>query len=132
MLNVEATCAFLCDDIRREDNNKIIAIGIYGSDVNVALFPAALQFSMLVKVFFTTQGKHKISLRVQTKNGTKHDINGEMVTVRPGSDLIAITLPPMIFESSDEISVLAESKSGRWKNILVTAVISPAASPPHP
>ena len=38
----------LCDEIRREDNGKLIFIGVYGSNILVPAFPAALILALAV------------------------------------------------------------------------------------
>ena len=45
---VKLDYAILCDDIRKEDNGKMMLIGIYSGDILVPTFPSKLPLSMLL------------------------------------------------------------------------------------
>ncbi|WP_426031955.1 hypothetical protein [Cypionkella sp. TWP1-2-1b2] len=122
MSNATAAYAILCDLIRREDNNKLIAVGIYGSELNVGAFPAVLNLSILVRVVFPSAGPHSLKFRVST-NEIKHDFGIDIEAKIKGHDLIPLAFQPLIFQSPSKIDVMVEYKVNKWKNILSVPVL---------
>jgi hypothetical protein len=45
---IKINYAVFCDDIRREDNGKLIFIGVYGANILFKSFPASLNLSLAV------------------------------------------------------------------------------------
>lgn len=56
---------FVCDDVRREENGKLIFIGAYSSDVVVPALPAVLILTLVVRV----EMKGEATLELQVKMG---------------------------------------------------------------
>jgi hypothetical protein len=54
---------FVCDDVRREDNGKLIFIGAYGSDIVVPELPAVLILTLAVRV--EMKGDEAFEIRVK-------------------------------------------------------------------
>ena len=135
MANVEPTAVILCDDVRREDNGKQFAIGIYGSEVIVPSFPSILRFSLLVRIGFTGAGKQSIKFRIQSVNGGKQEIGAELETTMASKEWIGVPLQPMVFEAPTTLSILFESPPGKWKklhSVPIRVGPLPIASPLQP
>ncbi len=56
--------SLLCDDIRREDNGKLIIIGLYGADVVLPVAPVALRFDYLLALRADAPGDAEAKVRV--------------------------------------------------------------------
>lgn len=54
---------FVCDDVRREDNGKLIFIGAYSSDIVVPALPAVLILTLVVRV--EMKGEETLELQVR-------------------------------------------------------------------
>jgi len=50
---LEITFAIVCDDVRREDNGKLIFIGVYGDNIGLPEIPASLALCLVL--FIETQ-----------------------------------------------------------------------------
>lgn len=103
-LPVDIQCAITCDDVRREDNGKALAIGVYVGDILVNAFPASLRLSWLLL------GKHHISddRRIEFKIQSDDVViaRTEIATVEANDDA-AIVLPgvPVLFKEPGELAL---------------------------
>jgi hypothetical protein len=66
--------AMLCDDVRREDNGKLIVIGLYAGNIQLSSFPASLALSLLCE-FITNSDRP-----IQCEIGISFQLNGEAST----------------------------------------------------
>lgn len=63
--------AVFCDDIRREDNGKMLLIGVYTEGVAVVAFPAGFSISVWLKLTGLPLGDSALSFRLMV-NGVQH------------------------------------------------------------
>ena len=113
--------AILCDDGRREDNGKIMLIGIYGANIVIPVFPANL--SLCLALFISADQEEEMPVQF------KVNLNGDVITDGGGTYKFAkadniISLVPHIPVSAPSPGVLTlEVKFGDadW----VTAVTIP-------
>lgn len=56
--------AIVCDDVRREDNGKLIIIGAYSSDIIIPSYPTKLRLTILIAVRSETEHRALLSIRV--------------------------------------------------------------------
>jgi hypothetical protein len=61
---LELISSVVCDDIRREDNGKMILIGVYGREVTVGALPALLIMSVFTIVQSKIAGDIPFTIRV--------------------------------------------------------------------
>jgi hypothetical protein len=66
--------AMLCDDVRREDNGKLIIIGLYGGDIRVSSLPATLVLALVCECVTNSNGPLPIEV------GIEFHLNGKLVT----------------------------------------------------
>ncbi len=64
MLPFEIRAVVACDDVRQEQNNKHILIGVYNGTIVVPGFPAELQLSWWLQVYTTETGKFDLELQL--------------------------------------------------------------------
>ena len=62
-MKINITTAFVCDDVRREDNGKLIIIGAYGGNVGIAKIPSRLRLSLVVRALVSEPGETDIEFR---------------------------------------------------------------------
>ncbi|HKZ00641.1 MAG TPA: hypothetical protein VJ180_00280, partial [Pyrinomonadaceae bacterium] len=60
---MEVKFGFVCDEVRREDNGKLIFIGAYSSDIVVPELPAVLILTLVVRV--EMKGDEAFEIRVK-------------------------------------------------------------------
>ncbi|MFB2549985.1 hypothetical protein [Ensifer soli] len=61
MGNVTATVIF-CDDVRTEDNGKLLLIGVYSANVEFFVSPAQTHLTTWVRFYGITAGEHTVAL----------------------------------------------------------------------
>ena len=104
--------AIICDDLRKEDNGKLIAIGIYTNDILLSNPEIQNAFSIWLKVEGLEEGNHKHDL-VFSQNGEELiKFNG--IFYSDGNDVINAILHQVPFkfksEGSLEISIIFENE----------------------
>lgn len=133
MSKVQISSAILCDEIRREDNGKMIAIGIYGNRIFVGGFPATLRLSALLNVSFPNAGNHKLKVRLSLGGEMKIEMAIEAEVRWEGTDWFPIPFEPVQFDKPTEITLSLELDNGKWKKFFAMPIetpTSPTASPP--
>lgn len=97
----------LCDDVRIEQNNKFILIGVYSNGVAVKEMPATIFLTVWATISFSEVGKHTFFFELHGNKGDiikmtveldVHEVNGPIPIVTPKR--------PITFEEPDEIRVL--------------------------
>jgi len=68
MSDFQFNAVLVCDDVRKEQNNKEILIGVYGSDIHVSALPANIFLSFWMEVTSAVKGPFQVVLRVQAPN----------------------------------------------------------------
>jgi hypothetical protein len=79
--------ALICDDVRREDNNKLILIGVYANNVVLQDFPATIRLRLVTRIH-PKQREFALSFRVK--------VNDEPVLIFKGR----LTSPAMDADTS--------------------------------
>lgn len=121
--------SILCDAVRREDNGKFIAIGIYSASVLVSKFPSTLQFTLLVNLTVKDNDKHKINIRIKVDDEIKATLEGEVQLHKYFSEWMPITLPPIEFVAESILLCEQKIEDGAWENFLEMPIeLQPNAS----
>jgi hypothetical protein len=126
-MTLEVKNAILCDMVRREDNFKLLAIGVYSATVTFSYFPAIAQFTLLANVI-TSQVGHQNSLHIRVKldDELNQDMEGEIMLSDEPSDWIAIQLQPIQFVVPTVMSAEALREDGTWYPFFKIRVIRAA------
>lgn len=119
----------LCDEVRREHNGKLIAIGIYGSRIFVAGFPALLNLSTLLNVVFESSGEQRFKVRVSVNGEMKTEIEIAVESAWGGSDWFPIPCGNIQFDRPSEIKLSADDGNGKWKAFLTIPIEIGPTSP---
>jgi len=125
----------LCEEIRKEDNGKLIFIGVYPENVLAYKFPAKLKFAIWISGE-TTAISNKIELDIAAEpldDGDKIPIaRAEMDMPISEDKLVSGTtdfnlwLEGLIvgFEKESRLIIRAREKGGRWKPIGTKLILS--------
>jgi hypothetical protein len=108
----------VCDDVRREDNGKLLLIGVYSSSIIVGELPTALVLSLVVKLKAQAPIEAAIQFRVML-NGQK--IRGAKGRIRILSEgPLWLTPSPFLLdklESEGELGFDMQVEDGEWKTV---------------
>ncbi|MEZ5887665.1 MAG: hypothetical protein R3D56_12395 [Paracoccaceae bacterium] len=136
MSGLEVNTALLCDDVRREDNGKLILIGVYtGGIVFSGPFPAALSNLFVFLSANTSLEDVDVEFRLFQNTGAR-----ELRLVRgnfkrdakaPTSALGRIDLPiplgPIAFDEAGDYVFQMRDPGGIWQPVLEFSVSSNAS-----
>lgn len=93
----------VCDDVRREDNGKLIAVGIYASDIQVSRFPTAIQLRLLLGIRSYKSGSFMFNIRVLQDRKTIFHATGSAENTESNSFTVMGTGPIGINVTDDTI-----------------------------
>jgi hypothetical protein len=69
MLPFKVGAVVVCDDIRQEQNNKVILIGVYNGILVVPAFPAELILTWWIQLASEKPGEFKLDVRLVKEDG---------------------------------------------------------------
>lgn len=116
--------AILCDQVRREDNGKLILIGVYGGGVLLDSYPATLPLSAYVEgqvlepgifeaEFQFVDGKGAaMSPVIKVTSGERQFVSGPF-----GNPVVAL----LTFQKSGDC-ILRVKEDGAWRNLFSKSV----------
>jgi hypothetical protein len=91
---VQVRFGLLCDDIRREDNQKLILIGVYDADVRVAKIPTSLPIQLVLGIDVKEQ-LESAQLEVMVSLDDETLLTGKGKIGLPSAGKAMLPLPPM-------------------------------------
>jgi len=92
-LPFETDYAIICDQTRREDNGKLLIIGVYGASVLLNSFPATIALSVIAKVRPTKLGIHELEFRVLASD--EEVATGEATMDLQNTNSAFVGIPPL-------------------------------------
>lgn len=119
--------AILCDDVRQENNGKLILIGVYSTDILVHHFPSTLNLSLFLHGSVQANGNASIKVRYRVdfddEDLTRYEAtaSGELsVAKSDDSDEIVVPLPkvPIECRGSGSLQIHYRIDDSRWKPLL--------------
>lgn len=133
MMQVRTNYAVICDDIRREDNGKLIYIGVYGRDIQVSSMPATLALSVALSLTVDEAGEINLEFAWEYEGKTISRGKGQIAMAEPGVGMInipALPIPDLKEPGKLEFKVRFDDKD--WETVSVLPVINrgPIASGP--
>jgi hypothetical protein len=85
----------LCDDVRREDNGKLLLIGVYGGDIQFGSFPALAALRLVTKLDSRDGGARQVRFRFFLNDSKISEVVGEVATGK-GEQEMAFSPPIML------------------------------------
>lgn len=128
-MTISVNSAMVCDDIRTEDNGKIIAIGIYRSEIQLQRLPATMRLKILVGINIKDTGDFKVEFRVIVGGEVGHNIVGNLNANTLGQDWLVVPIEQITIQEPCELKISSRIGDGRWKSLCSTRVgLLPSAS----
>jgi hypothetical protein len=134
MLPFKVVAVVACDDIRIEQSNKAILIGVYNGGIMVPGFPADIILTWWIQIHSKEKGKHELEVRV-LKDGNSTLLRAELgidLQVIGWSNLI-LPKAPLQFQSPGHLELEMRLKSTqKWDTLARLDVQVGDATGPHP
>lgn len=111
--------AILCDDIRREDNGKLLLIGVYGKNIGLLQLPATLVLHVLLIATVGEPGTYRTEFQVLLNSNKLTQGKGNIVVSDAGRNLINVS-PLILHEIKEEGMLRFEVRidDGNWMNLI--------------
>jgi hypothetical protein len=125
--SVQFRYGVICDDVRREDNGKLLIIGVYSGYIIVQQLPATLLLSLVIAAEVDSSYEIPIELRVKFNKRVIRTGKGTIRMERAGLGLtMAKGLLLDDLKESGLLTFQARPSQGRWAT-LCTAFLEPKA-----
>lgn len=85
--------ALLCDDVRREDNGKLILIGLYGGNIQVASLPTTLLLALVCECITNSEGPKQNEVHIEFRLDGKVSTKGSIGVTIDGSGTSFLAFP---------------------------------------
>lgn len=82
--------ALVCDDVRREDNGKLIIIGVYNRNIGVPQLPATLFLSLVVRLVATEPVDADVEFQCVVAGERKAGAKGHLKVSEAGPSLFSV------------------------------------------
>ena len=128
-LRYEFETGIVCDDIRREDNGKIIIIGAFARNIALQNFPAQLVLSCLVILNVVEPCELNTEFRASLDDDQVFKAKGKMRITDTGR--IFIPLTNILIAAEKPCTLRIEMKVGRvWRRVCAVPLeMSPSVAP---
>jgi hypothetical protein len=135
MAGLDIKWAILCDDVRIENNGKLIFIGIYQSVITVSEFPTQIMSRIVFGIDIKQPGEHIVELKIEF--GQKEIAGGTIGLEADGTGPNMLPSPaiPLRLQEAGLMRIMAKLKGQRrWLTLLNIDVkrTNPATSVPQP
>jgi hypothetical protein len=107
----------LCEDIRREDNGKLLVIGMYGGSVEVSEIPATLVFTILIAMNSEIQAESEIEVIMTLNEGQLSRAAGKVNFAGKGLALLSLPPIPLSIKEEGELAIKARLDDGPWTEL---------------
>lgn len=108
----------LCDDIRTEDNQKRILIGVYADKIVVSRLPATLHLAQYIEIYTPSVGDYNVFVRLSRGRITAKNkplVFSAGVHVSEPEGLTTLVLPTVMVNVDKETDVRSEISFDRKK-----------------
>jgi hypothetical protein len=118
-MQIKVESVIVCEDIRKEINNKEILIGVYSGNIVVASYPAMLKLAFWVELVPDSMDVHHLSLKIESPSGNP-PIEVEFdLSVKEANTAATIAFGnlPIAIERDGELKVSFKEGDGDWSVI---------------
>jgi hypothetical protein len=116
MLPFKVTTVVACDDIRMEQNNKAILIGVYNGTMVVPGFPSDILLAWWIQIRAEELGKHELEVRV-LKDGNSTLLRASIAIEinAPGWSTLPLPRAPIQLQGPGHLELEMRIKDGgKW------------------
>lgn len=110
--------AFICDDVRREDNGKFLFLGAYANNIGFMEFPGSLSGRIVLGIRVTKPPAHKIELKVYVDGEEVGGGTGTLGSKQAGFTFIVLPLRLHDVLGPGEFSLRFREAGLRWRTVL--------------
>jgi hypothetical protein len=128
LTKIDIDFAFICDEVRREDNGKLIIIGVYTYDIIVLNFPVDLVLTIVVSL--------KVDEPVETDFELRLSHDGKLINTGKGhfklekSSITGIPkIPLQNISGPGELKFEMRFGDGDWQTIRKIPILGANVSP---
>jgi hypothetical protein len=115
----------IADDIRREDNGKLIIIGVYPEGIASQVFPLQIILAMLFQ--FQLEGDGPLEIEIEMRGKESKKLFGILAKMEPLAPLreaqrytsLIFTGIPIKFDEPEDYSIVFKAPHGDWETIRV-------------
>jgi hypothetical protein len=114
----------LCDQVRREDNGKLFAIGIYSGTIVLSEFPATLVLSLVTMIRAHKIGEARIELRILLDGAPVAGWDAMFGSPEAtGSELISLPPIPVAVPHAGQLEFqFRQRETDAWQTVLAKRV----------
>ena len=112
--------AMLCDDVRFEDNGKLLIVGVYGPDILVTKFPAKIRVMLLLNFSSDSGGDVDFEVRVKSADGSAvAGAKGQLeVSGRTNNSFLPLPGTILSLSSAGDLKFQFRTVGSRWKTVM--------------
>src|ERR1700732_5037144 len=112
MLPFKVSAVVLCEDIRVEQNNKYILIGVYGGTIVVQNFPAEFQVCWWIQILANQVGKFEFDIQlIKDEKDTLLRIKVEFEISTNGWAAMSLPKVPLQLHAPGKLQLQMKTKS---------------------
>jgi len=112
----------VCDDVRREDNGKILIVGAYIGEILLSALPATIGLAFVCTAVTDGPGPMDIEVRVEHSRATQpltgfaSAVIGIPASHAGGEAWVVLPAAPFAFDQETELVIRAR-EAGTWREI---------------
>ena len=108
--------AIVCDSVRKEDNGKLLFIGVYPSDILVATYPQIVQLTFWMQFSTDEKTEIEIEFRVKKDRETINKGSGKVIAMGRQQPSV-VTFPPTDINIDRECDLYFQLRleNEKWK-----------------
>lgn len=122
--------AFICDQVRFEQNGKLFVIGMYSGSVIFPGFPALAQFTLVCLLPSPEGRRQPVVVRGFAEDTQIVEVKGELSGPVNAPVWVPVQLPPLNFEAPVLLSFRVKVGDGEWAEVLAVEIL--LADQPQP
>jgi hypothetical protein len=120
--------AFICDEVRREDNGKLLIIGVYAYDIIVRNFPVDLALTVVVSFNVDAPIETDFELKISHDGKSMSAVKGRFRLEK--SSITGFPKLPLHISAPGELQFEMRLDDGEWQTIRKMPILSANVSPP--
>lgn len=114
-MSAKITSIIICDDVRREINNKEILIGVYSGSITVPSYPATLRLALWIEMETEQKELNHWAIKIETPSGNPPiEVEFDAETSDPGTSSLTMGGLPIRLEHDGEVVVSAKLNDGAF------------------
>jgi hypothetical protein len=118
---------FICDQSRREDNGKLLFIGVYGPDLQLTDLPVSFICCLVIQPSTIASGQFQLEVRVRSDDQPR--FTGHILINAKGNErFIPLNGIPLEINEFGELTFEIRQDEGAWIPVCTAQVIPRSAS----